>query len=59
MQNEKGLLTSLDEKFGVTGARVKNVMGHMDEVLGKASRSLFCYVFLFTLLIVLILWKLT
>ena len=59
MKDEEGLLTTLDGSFISTKNNVGKVMGRMDEVLGKASNSIFCYIIIFTVMIVALLFKMS
>ena len=59
MKEEKGLLSNLDSSFTTTRNSVGNLMGKMDDGLGKASNSIFCYVAVFTVMIVAMLIKFT
>ena len=59
MEGEKSLLSTLDTQFAGTKESVMHAMGRMDEVLGKASHSICCYIFIFTIMIVALLWKMT
>ena len=57
MKEEKGLFSNLDSSFTNTRNSVGNLMGKMDDVIGKASNSIFCYVIVFTVMIVALLIK--
>ena len=59
LKEDKSLLSKMDESFGNTKKQISEVMGRMDEVIGKASHSIWCYVLIFTIMIVAILWKMT
>ena len=57
MRDERGLLAQLDSTFLSTKKQVGEIMGRMDDVVGKASNSMFSYVILFTIILVALLWK--
>ena len=59
MNDERGLLSTLDSTFLSTKKQVGAMMGRMDDVIGKASNSILGYVVIFTIIIVALLWKLT
>lgn len=59
LQDEKVLLGQLGSDFERSNTSVRKVMGRMDDLLVRASDSIFCYICLFTSVFIAILVKFT
>ena len=58
MDDDKKVLTSLDGKFDKTKVMLGRTLGKLDDLVSKGSTSICCYVVLFVIMILAILFKL-
>ena len=58
MNEDKTVLNSLDGGFDKTKIMLGKTLGRLDDMISKGSGSLCCYVVLFTIMILAILFKL-
>jgi flagellar capping protein FliD len=59
LEEEKELINQLDSGFDKTKVMVGKVFDRMDNLLQQASSNIFCYIILFTCLLIGILCKFT
>ena len=57
MEEEKKVVTQLDSSFAKSKELVNTVVASMDTMLNQASTSIWCYVALFTLIMIALLIK--
>ena len=59
MVDDESLIAEVDRGFDKNKSLMKSTMGKIDKVLTSASGNTMCYVFLFAIIVVALLWKLT
>ena len=59
MVDDESLIAEVDRGFEKNKSLMKSTMGKIDKVLTSASGNTMCYVFLFAIIVVALLWKLT
>lgn len=59
MRDDESLVDSIDKQFEKNNSMVKNAIGKIDKVLTSASSSILCYVLLFVIIVLALLYKLT
>ena len=59
MRDDESLVDSIDKQFDKNNSMVKNAIGKIDKVLTSASSSILCYVLLFVVIVLALLYKLT
>lgn len=59
MRDDESLVDSIDKQFDKNNFMVKNAIGKIDKVLTSASSSILCYVLLFVVIVLALLYKLT
>lgn len=59
MVDEEGLLLEIDKGFDKNKSMLKDTMKKIDSVLTSASSNIMCYVFLFVIIALALLYKMT
>jgi len=59
MHDDESLVDSIDKQFDKNNSMVKNAIGKIDKVLTSASSNILCYVLLFVVIVLALLYKLT
>jgi len=59
MVDDESLVSEVDRGFDKNQHLLKQTMGKIDQILTSASGNVLCYVLLFALIVVALLWKLT
>ena len=59
MIDDESLVADVDRGFDKNRSLMKTTVGKIDKVLTSASGNTMCYVFLFAIIVVALLWKLT
>lgn len=59
MVDDESLIAEVDRGFDKNKSLMKSTMGKIDKVLTSASGNTMCYVFLFAIIVVALLWKFT
>jgi hypothetical protein len=59
LASEKQVLASLDSGFGKSKQMVKDVTSKLDTFIGQASGSIVTYVILFTVCLIVLIYKLS
>ena len=59
MVDDESLIAEVDRGFDKNKSLMKSTIGKIDKVLTSASGNTMCYVFLFAIIVVALLWKLT
>ena len=59
MQEDESLLTDVEKNFDKNRSALAQTMQRMDKVLTSASNNVMCYVLIFVIMILAILYKLT
>ena len=59
MVDDESLIAEVDRGFDKNKSLMKSTMGKIDKVLTSASGNTMCYVFLFAIIVIALLWKLT
>ena len=59
MVDDESLVADIDKGFDKNKNLVKNTLGKIDKVLTSASGNIMCYVLLFVIMVVALLYKLT
>ena len=59
MVDEEGLVADIDRGFDKKNTLIKNTLGKIDKVISSASSNLLCYVLLFAIIVLTLLYKLT
>lgn len=59
MRDDESLVDSIEKQFDKNNFMVKNAIGKIDKVLTSASSSILCYVLLFVVIVLALLYKLT
>lgn len=59
MVDDESLIAEVDRGFEKNKSLMKSTMGKIDKVLTSASGNTMCYVFLFAIIVVALLWKLS
>jgi hypothetical protein len=59
MVDEEGLLLEIDKGFDKNKSMLKDTMKKIDSVLTSASSNIMCYVFLFVIIVLALLYKMT
>ena len=59
MKEDGSLLTDVESKFDQNRSMISQTMTRMDKVLTSASSNIMCYLLLFVVMVLAILYKLT
>ena len=59
MKEDGSLLTDVESKFDKNRSMISQTMTRMDKVLTSASSNIMCYLLLFVVMVLAILYKLT
>lgn len=59
MMDDESLIQEVERGFDKNRSMVKTTLGKIDKLITSASSNTLCYVFLFVILVIGLLWKLT
>ena len=59
MQSDEGIVDNLESSFNRNKRMIAQTMGRMDKVLTSASNNIMCYLLIFVVMILALLYKLT
>ena len=59
MIDDESLILEVERGFDKNRSMVKTTLGKIDKLITSASSNTLCYVFLFVILVIGLLWKLT